>query len=88
MSTRRGVPTLRPIPDEGISERPVPRAPRPQGTPTIWLEHPAIRVRIDESIFELLAIRATDERLRAAVLTFRGYDPVPEGIVLFRFDPR
>jgi hypothetical protein len=54
----------------------------------IWLAHPDVRVRIGERIFELRAVRVTDAAVREPLLTQRGYDPVPEGIVLFRFEPR
>lgn len=53
----------------------------------VWLEHPAVGVRIDASIFELRAVHVTDDT-RTPILEARGYDPVPEGIALFRFDPR
>jgi hypothetical protein len=54
----------------------------------IWLEHPDLRVRIGERIFELRAVRVTDAAVREPLLKGRGYDPVPEGIVLFRLEPR
>ena len=54
----------------------------------IWLAHPDVRVRIADRIFELRALRVTDAALREAILKQRGYDPVPEGIVLFRFESR
>ena len=54
----------------------------------IWLEHPDVRVRIGEQLFELRAVPVTDPALREPVLEQRGYDPVPDGIVLFRFEPR
>jgi hypothetical protein len=54
----------------------------------IWLEHPDVRVRLGERIFELRAVCVTDEDLRKRILNLRGYDPPPEGIALFRFDPR
>lgn len=54
----------------------------------IWLAHPDVRVRIGERIFELRAVRVTDAAVREPLLTQRGYDPVPEGIVLFRFEAR
>ena len=54
----------------------------------IWLEHPDVRVRIGEQIFELRAVRVTDSAVREPILKERGYDPVPEGIVLFRFEAR
>ena len=54
----------------------------------IWLEHPDVRVRIGEQIFELRAVPVEDPAVREPILKARGYDPVPEGIVLFRFEPR
>jgi len=54
----------------------------------IWLEHPDVRVRIGERIFELRAVRVTDAAVREPLLEQRGYDPVPEGIVLFRLEAR
>ena len=54
----------------------------------IWLEHPDVRVRLGERIYALRAVRVTDPALREPILKDRGYDPVPDGIVLFRFEPR
>ncbi len=54
----------------------------------IWLEHPDVRVRIGERIFELRAVREMDAAVREPILKDRGYDPVPDGIVLFRLEPR
>ena len=54
----------------------------------IWIDHPAVRVRIGQSIFELQANQVTEERPRASVLGFRGYAPIPDGVVLFRFERR
>ena len=54
----------------------------------IWLEHPDVRVRLGERIYALRAVRVTDPVLREPILKDRGYDPVPDGIVLFRFEPR
>jgi hypothetical protein len=54
----------------------------------IWIDHPDVRVRIDGSLFELTATRVSDPARREAVLRERGYDPAPDGIALFRFDPR
>lgn len=51
----------------------------------IWLEEPAVRVRLGDSLYALEAVAITEPALRAAVLSSRGYDPVPEGIVLFEF---
>ena len=36
----------------------------------------------------MTAVRVADAAQREPVLRFRGYDPVPEGIVLFRFEAR
>ncbi len=54
----------------------------------IWMEQPDVRVRIGGRLFELRAAHVTDPALRERVLRFRGYDPVPAGIVVFRFEPR
>ena len=59
-----------------------------QSWAAIWLAHPDVRVRIDGRIYELRAVRVTDAALRTPILAARGYDPVPDGIVLFRFEPR
>ena len=50
--------------------------------------NPILRVRIGDRIYELRAVRVTDAAQRRTMLNERGYDPVPDGIVLFRFDPR
>jgi hypothetical protein len=54
----------------------------------IWLEHPEVRARLGRSIYELRAEAIQERGLREAVLSSRGYDPVPEGIVLFHLRPR
>lgn len=54
----------------------------------IWLDHPDVRVRIGERIYELRAERVTDATVRDPILKDRGYDPVPDGILLFRFEAR
>jgi hypothetical protein len=54
----------------------------------IWLAHPDVRVRIGDQIFELRAVRVNDPVVREPMLKARGYDPVPDGIVLFRLEPR
>jgi hypothetical protein len=54
----------------------------------IWIAEPDVRVRLGRQLFELRAVHVTEPALRESVLRFRGYDPVPEGIALFRFDPR
>jgi len=59
-----------------------------QSWAAVWIEHPDVRVRIGESLYDVTARRVTDAPERTAILSFRGYDPVPEGIVLFRFEPR
>ncbi len=55
---------------------------------SIWIEHPEVRVRIDTTLFEVRAVQATDASERNPILEFRGYDPVPDGIAVFRFDDR
>jgi hypothetical protein len=55
---------------------------------TVWIEHPEVRVRIDDSLYDLVATALPAGEQRTAILGQRGYDPVPDGIVLFRFDPR
>jgi hypothetical protein len=52
----------------------------------IWVEEPDVRVRLGDSLYEVNATRVTDGQLRTSVLEHRGYDPVPEGIEVFRFD--
>lgn len=54
----------------------------------IWIAHPDVVVRLDDKLYALRAVRVTDPALRAPILHDRGYDPIPEGIVLFRFEPR
>jgi len=54
----------------------------------IWIAHPAVKVRLGDELFELRAVQISDAAQRESVLRFRGYDPVPAGIVVFRFDPR
>ena len=60
----------------------------PRSWAAIWLAEPDVRVRIGDRIYELRAERVTDAALREVMLKERGYDPVPEGIVLFRFAAR
>ena len=55
---------------------------------SIWLNHPEVRVRFGESIYELYTQRVTETVRRAEILTARGYDPVPEGIVVFHLRGR
>ena len=52
----------------------------------IWQEYPGVTVRLGESLFLVNAVKITDTALRKSVLKLRGYDPVPEGIVLFKFE--
>ena len=54
----------------------------------VWLEHPEVRVRIGDSLYDLTATPLAAGPQRDAILAMRGYDPIPEGIVVFRFDPR
>jgi hypothetical protein len=54
----------------------------------VWIAHPDVRVRIGDALYELAAVRVTEGAERERVLAFRGYDPVPAGVVLFRFAPR
>ena len=54
----------------------------------IWIAHPDVRVRLGDELFQLRAVQVSDAAERDAVLRFRGYDPVPPGIVVFRFEPR
>ena len=54
----------------------------------IWIQHPELKVRIGEQIYELRAVYVTDPAEREPILVLRGYQPVPEGIALFRFEPR
>lgn len=49
----------------------------------IWLEEPAVQVRLGDALYSLEAVAVTEPQVRTEVLTSRGYDPVPEGIVLF-----
>ena len=55
---------------------------------TIWIEAPEVKVRIGDAVFELTAVHITDLEEREPILLFRGYDPVPDGIALFRFESR
>ena len=54
----------------------------------VWLEHPDVRVRIGDSLYDLKATQVSAGTERDAVLRLRGYEPIPAGIVLFRFEPR
>jgi hypothetical protein len=59
-----------------------------QSWAAIWVEHPEVLVRIDTSLFELRAVLVTQASERTPILEARGYDPVPAGIAVFRFDER
>jgi hypothetical protein len=54
----------------------------------IWLANPDVRVRVGDALYELRAVPVRDPAVREPILKARGYDPVPDGIVLFRFEPR
>jgi hypothetical protein len=54
----------------------------------VWIEHPDVKVRIGDALYELRAMRVVDAAERDPILVSRGYQPVPDGIVLFRFDAR
>ena len=54
----------------------------------IWIANPDVKVRIGDAIYELTAVQVQERAERDAILRLRGYDPPPEGIVVFRFDPR
>ena len=54
----------------------------------IWIQAPDVRVRVGQQIFDLRAHHVSDPVGRTKLKTFRGYDPVPDGISVFRFDPR
>ncbi len=60
----------------------------PESWAEVWLAEPDVRVRIGERIYELRAVRVLDAALREEMLKERGYEPVPEGIALFRFEAR
>lgn len=60
----------------------------PESWAKVWLAEPDVRVRVGDRIYELRAERVVDTALRDAMLKERGYEPVPEGIVVFRFEPR
>jgi hypothetical protein len=59
-----------------------------QSWAAVWLEHPDVRLRLGDAIFPVRAVRVPDGAERDTVLRFRGYEPVPAGIALFRFEPR
>lgn len=53
-----------------------------------WIAHPDVKVRIGNALYEVRAVHVTEPTEREAVLSFRGYQPVPEGIAVFRFEAR
>lgn len=55
---------------------------------SIWLDHPDVRVRLGDRLYALRAVRVEEPALRESILRERGYDPVPDGIAVFRFEPR
>jgi hypothetical protein len=59
-----------------------------QSWAAVLIANPDVRVRLGDELFDLRAVRVLDEAQRESVLRFRGYDPVPPGIVVFRFEPR
>ena len=54
----------------------------------VWIDHPDVRVRVGDAIYDLRAARVSEPGARAAILKHRGYAPPPEGIIVFRFVPR
>ena len=59
-----------------------------QSWAAIWIEQPEVLVRIGTELFELRAVEVRDAPERNPILESRGYDPVPDGIAVFRFDDR
>ena len=59
-----------------------------QSWAAVLIANPDVRVRLGDELFDLRAVRVDDEAQREAVLRFRGYDPVPPGIVVFRLERR
>lgn len=53
----------------------------------IWIQQPRVRLRVGQQIFDARAELVGTPVERNPVLAHRGYDPVPEGIVVFRFVP-
>jgi hypothetical protein len=45
-----------------------------------------VRLRIGRRLFDLRAVHISDPAEREAILAYRGYDPVPDGIAAFRFE--
>jgi hypothetical protein len=54
----------------------------------IWIDQPSVNVRMGSSLYDAIAVHVTEKTERTAILEARGYDPVPDGIAVFRFDPR
>lgn len=54
----------------------------------IWMEHPEVRLRLGSALFDLTAVHVEDSPERTAAIQSTGYDPVPPGMALFRFDRR
>lgn len=54
----------------------------------IWIQHPKVRLRIGKQIFDVEAEHVGTPVERIPILEFRGYDPVPDGIAVFRFIER
>ena len=54
----------------------------------IWIAEPDVRLRLGDRLYDVRAVRVDDPAEREAILRARGYDPVPPGIVVFRFEPR
>ena len=54
----------------------------------IWMEHPDVKVRIGEALYDLEAVHVTEETERSPIMAAIGYDPPPDGIALFRLTRR
>lgn len=54
----------------------------------IWIDHPDVKVRVGDALYEVRAAHVSEPAEREAVLRFRGYQPVPEGIEVFRSEAR
>jgi len=50
----------------------------------IWQKEPEVTVRINDALYSLRA--NVEAQYRDTILKQRGYDPVPDGIVVFRFE--
>ncbi len=55
---------------------------------SIWIQEPLVRLRVGQQIFDATAELVSTPVDRIPVLELRGYDPVPDGIAVFRFVPR